>query len=90
MSAIITVGEAQGQNPTTYPCTVGSTPVNVVVSSVTIALIEDADLDTYLQARVLLLSEDSRGATDLIAPLANGSADKPNWAQQWLNGQILC
>lgn len=89
MSVTITVGTAEGQNPTTYPCVVGNTEINVVVSSATVQLIPDNDLNTYIQARALLASGDPAGALNLVNPLANGSADNPNWAQQWLNGTIL-
>lgn len=84
----VTVGTSQGQNPATYPCDTGSETINIVVSTGTVDLVGETDLDTYLQARTLLVTGDSSGATALITPLANGSTDSPNWAQQWLYQNI--
>ncbi len=87
-----TIGTAQGTNPTTYPASNGTTTLSVVVTAATINLIPKVELDTYCQARALLATSDSTGATNVVTPLATGTAGPPdtrNWAQKWLDGIIL-
>lgn len=84
----VTVGSPTGSDPKIYPCIVGSNTITVVVTVPTIQEIGDPDLPTYIQARALLASGDSSGTTSFVTPYANGSTDNPNWAQQWLDGNI--
>lgn len=92
MSATFTVGSAEGQNPTTFTCTAGATSLNVIVSAASLILIPTEEQTSYCQARALLATGDSAGATNAVTPLASGTAGPPetrNWAQLWLDGEIL-
>lgn len=89
MSETVTVSAPEGKNPATYPCTVGSAKVSIVVSAATLAAVPETEQDAYVQARALLLAGDAAGAESIVTPLASGNADAPNWADQWLAGNVI-
>ncbi len=92
MSAVVTVGAAVGQNPSVYPCQVSvnggaEQAISVVVSAAALAIIPDPEQPVYVQARAMLGVGDAADATSTVTPYAT-TDPAPNWAQNWITGQI--
>ena len=100
MSATASVGAPAVQGGVMAPCTVtdeatGKTyQVSVWVSPQTWATIPQSQQSAYLQARALLAGGAGypQDAQAIVQSLASGQAGPPetrNWAQHWMEGNVL-